>query len=47
VTETIPEDLRLEAGEVTRSGKTLRYTPAVGTDPRIVEVILELAQIQE
>ncbi|MFT5121644.1 MAG: sirohydrochlorin cobaltochelatase [Kiritimatiellia bacterium] len=43
VTETIPEDLRLASGEVTQLGKTLRYTPAVGTDIRMVDVILELA----
>jgi sirohydrochlorin cobaltochelatase len=47
VTETIPEDLGLEGGEVHRDGRELRMTSAVGTDPGLSAVILALAKEAE
>lgn len=44
VTETIPEDLGLDDDFcATRDGRHLKMTSAVGTDPGLVEVILEIA----
>lgn len=43
VGQTIPEDLALEGAETRREGRVVRYTPPVGTHPRMAEVILELA----
>ena len=43
VTETIPADLAMESGKVERDGKTLFYAGAVGSEPSIVEIVLELA----
>jgi len=42
VSETVPEDLGLEEGRGQIGNKSLYYTPAIGTDPRMVEVILDL-----
>lgn len=48
VTETIPEDLGLDAGfQAEREGRQLVMTSAVGTDPGLVEVILEIAREAE
>jgi sirohydrochlorin cobaltochelatase len=45
VTETIPDDLGLDADfRGHRDGRELVMTSAVGTDPGIVDVILEMAQ---
>lgn len=43
VTETIPEDLGLENNRAVQDGRELLLTSAVGTDPGLIEVILELA----
>ena len=43
VSETIPDDLGIEEGELKRDGRCLRYAAAAGTDPGVVDVILELA----
>jgi sirohydrochlorin cobaltochelatase len=48
VTETIPEDLGLNADfQAEREGRRLVMTSAVGTDPGLVEVILEIAREAE
>lgn len=44
VGETIPGDMGIEAGELARDGRTLRYARAVGTHPAIADVIIELAE---
>jgi sirohydrochlorin cobaltochelatase len=44
VTETIPEDLGLAEGRLDKAGRELLYTPAVGTDPGLVDVVLALAE---
>ncbi len=41
--QTIPEDLALDGAETRRNGRTVRYTPPVGTHPRLAGVILEIA----
>jgi sirohydrochlorin cobaltochelatase len=43
VGQTIPEDLALDGPETRRAGRTVRYTPPVGTHPSMSRVILELA----
>jgi sirohydrochlorin cobaltochelatase len=44
VTETIPEDLGLVDGQALQGARRLWLTPAVGTDPRLIEVVLALAE---
>lgn len=45
VTETIPEDLGLDDQfRGTKDGREIIMTSAVGTDPRLVDIILEIAQ---
>ena len=43
VTETIPDDLNMQEGKVLRGERELIYASAVGTDPDLYRVILELA----
>ena len=42
VTETIPEELAELAGD----GRSITYAQAVGTDPRIAELLFDLATVQ-
>ncbi len=42
VGETIPEDLSLDGAELRADGRRLRYAAAVGTHPRVADVIEEL-----
>jgi sirohydrochlorin cobaltochelatase len=44
VTETVPEDLGMDGDSLTRAGRTLQMTSAVGTDPGLVDVVLALAK---
>ncbi len=43
VGETIPEDMALDGAVTRRNGRRLLYAGAVGTHPRVAEVICELA----
>jgi len=44
VGETIPDDLSLGGPGTRRAGRTVRYTPPVGTHPTMTRVVLELAR---
>lgn len=44
VDDTIPGELGLEGERLQKAGRTLVYTPAVGTHPRMAEVIDELVR---
>jgi sirohydrochlorin cobaltochelatase len=44
VGQTIPADLALDGEETRRDGRTVRYTPPVGTHAAIVDVISNLAR---
>ncbi len=44
VTETIPEDLGLTDGRAEKDGRELILTSAVGTDPGLTDVILEMVR---
>lgn len=45
--ETIPEELALDGGETRRGGRTIRYTPPIGTLPEITDVVLALVRDAE
>lgn len=44
VGETIPEDLALDGRATSRDGRNVRYAAAVGTHPRVAEVIAEMVE---
>ena len=43
---TIPRDLELQGERTERAGKTIWYTPPVGTLPEVAEIVVELAGAQ-
>lgn len=43
VGQTIPADLALDGAETRKGGRTVRYTPPVGTHPMVADVIARLA----
>ena len=45
VGQTIPEELALDGPETRRAGRTVRYTPPVGTHPSVADVIARLAGV--
>lgn len=42
VSETVPEDMGIESGHLEKSGRRLRYTPAIGTHPAMADIMLAL-----